>query len=503
MGRPTISPALLPRRALLLLGLLTMTVPACSSDGQTQVTDVTTSDPVAVTQTLDSSTSTTVPPDDAERRNQVGYVFPPAPEVTQQGPLQPEVMADLDALWETLTAQIDTDVIGRLGRSGDPRLAWLLVDLLRFIQFGDVHDALVAATYSLTGIDEGADPIANLNPWQSFTDHLIAWDLPAHPGYVDYKSRLFTVIEPGWQPFFDDEDATIDWRLTSWGGVLMDDRELGDSGRCPGGCIPALDDPSVTDAAGGEWYPDDRIVFGVVVQGEARAYPKHQMEVHEMVNDTLGGRRLGIPYCTLCGSAQAYFTDSVPAGVETPVLRTSGLLTRSNKVMYDLNTLSVLDTFTGEALSGPLREKGLVLEQTSVIASTWGEWKAAYPDTTVVAEDGGIGRSYGLDPLGGRDDDGPIFPIGDVDPRLPVQAEIIGVKAPDGTPIAFPVADLEDVAPPGFPVEFAGVLVAPAAGGFTATLADGTAIASHQAFWFAWSQFNPDTLLWSASGLDG
>jgi hypothetical protein len=51
------------------------------------------------------------------------------------------------------------------------------------------------------------------------------------------------------------------------------------------------------------------------------------MEVREMVNDTLGGRDLGIPYCTLCGAAQAYFTDATPPGVERPVLRTSGLLT--------------------------------------------------------------------------------------------------------------------------------------------------------------------------------
>jgi hypothetical protein len=57
------------------------------------------------------------------------------------------------------------------------------------------------------------------------------------------------------------------------------------------------------------------------------------MEVHEMVNITIGGRRLGIPYCTLCGSAQAYLTAKVPPGVEPLVLRTSGLLSRSNKLI--------------------------------------------------------------------------------------------------------------------------------------------------------------------------
>ena len=167
--------------------------------------------------------------------------------------------------------------------------------------------------------------------WPIVTNWLIAWDTPAPPGYVAWKRILFEEIEPAWTPFFDDADADIDWRWVSWGGVFIDDRPVGHID-APCRCIPALDDPAVTDAAGGDWYDDHRIVFGVVVNGDARAYPKHMMEVHEMVNDTLGGRRIGIPYCTLCGSAQAYFTDRPPEGFRTLELRTSGLLSRASKV---------------------------------------------------------------------------------------------------------------------------------------------------------------------------
>ena len=272
-------------------------------------------------------------------------------------------------------------------------------------------------------------------------DHLFAWDLPAPPNFVDLKRIPFEQLSPAWEPFFDDVDAAIDWRLLNWGGVFIDDRPLGDPERCPISCIPALDDPALTDAAGGDWYPDHRTVFGVVVNGEAHAYPKNIMEVHEMVNTTIGGRRVGIPYCTLCGSAQAYFLDDLPEELPGPVLRTSGLLLRSNKLMFDLSTFSAIDTFTGEALSGPLREAGITLTQISVVSSTWGNWKAEHPNTKIVAEDGGIGRSYPVDPLRGRDDSGPIFPVGDVDPRLDVQESVLGVIAPDGTPLAFPVQD--------------------------------------------------------------
>ena len=324
----------------------------------------------------------------ATQRNFRGYEFPPAPDVPV-GPLEQPVVETLEAVWTSLTAEINPALVSRLGESGDPRLGWILSDLLRFFYYGEVHEVAVAAFETLTGVSLADDPVAERSPWQSVTDHLIAWDLPAFDSYVDYKERLFTLVEPGWQPFFDDRDANIDWRLVSWGGVRIDDRPLGDPQRCVRGCIPARDDPPVTDAAGGLWYPDDAIVFAVAIGGEARAYPKNFMEIHEMVNDTLGGRRIGFPYCTLCGSAQAYFTDDVPAGVETPILRTSGLLSRSNKVMYDLVTKSVFDTFTGEAVSGPLRRKGVVLNQATVVTTTWGEWKAAHPETTIVARDGG------------------------------------------------------------------------------------------------------------------
>jgi hypothetical protein len=218
------------------------------------------------------------------------------------------------------------------------------------------------------------------------------------------------------------------------------------------------------------------------------------MEVHEMVNDTLGGRRIGMPYCTLCGAAQAFFTDNV--GDEDLVLRTSGLLSRSNKVMYELETKSMFDTFLGVALTGPLREQGVVLMPVTVITTTWGEWKVAHPETTLVAEDGGRGIDYPADPLSGRDENGPIFPIGDVDPRLAVQEQVLGVVTPDGIAIAFPVTEARTVLEGGGEIGVGEVRLVLDGGGIRAILEDGTALATHQAFWFAWSQFRPDTLVW-------
>jgi hypothetical protein len=342
-----------------------------------------------------------------------------------------------------------------------------------------------------------ADPDSERSTWLSATNHLIAWDTPTYPDYRTDKAELFLLVEQRWEPFFADADADIDWRYLSWGGVLIDDRELGDTDACARGCIPALDDPAVTEAAGGDWYPDEAIVFGIVEGDEALAIPKHIAEIHEMFNLTLGDRRFGIPYCTLCGAAQAYRTDqAVEQGApEVPVLRTSGLLSRSNKVMYDLRTMSVFDTFTGAAVSGPLQQRGVVLEESTVVRTTWGEWKLAHPDTTIIAEDGGIGRRYPLDPLQGRDDEGPIFPIGPADERRDVQELVVGVIV-DGTPVAFPADAARAALDAGETVTFAGVELVDDGGLRALEAATGEPVASHQAFWFAWSQFHPTTELW-------
>jgi hypothetical protein len=425
------------------------------------------------------------------------FRYPPAPSA-----LDAEAQSATDALDAVATvklwlgaAELDIAAVRALGDTGDIRYGWYLSDVLYFFP-GDDGVVIVDAFEQLSGVSIADDPESESSPFRSLRNHLIAWDTPDYPEYQQDKSELFTLLEPAWEPFFSDEDADLDWRHVSWGGVYIDDRELGDPERCrPRGCIPSLDDPVTTDAAGGTWYPDDRIVFGLVEGDEALAFPKNIAEIHEMFNFTLGGRRFGLPYCTLCGSAQAYYTDNSGAA-EQPVLRTTGLLSRSNKVMYDLVTQSVFDTFTGAAVSGPLQDAGIVLEESTVVRSTWGEWKTAHPNTRIIAEDGGIGRSYELDPLGGRDDNGPIFAIGDADARLDVQELVVGVIADDGTPIAFPSGQASAIIAAGGVVKLGGVRLESVGDGLRAVdVVTGDERAAHEAFWFAWSQFHPDTEL--------
>lgn len=435
--------------------------------------------------------ATTASPSTATSEAGFESAYPPPPDVPE-GPVATDLAAAIDEqLAGVLTTDWDVSGIAEALVAGhDPRTAWLIADLLRFYQTGPELETLATAFTDLTGVEPDPDEVEFV--WA--TNHLIAWDMPAWDGYPGAKRQIFGRLTPTWDAFFA-EDHGVDWRLVTWGGVGPDTRPLDENSDC--NCIPALDHPETTDAAGGDWYADRNIVFGVAVGDDAIALPKHQMEVHEMVHVTVDERELGIPYCTLCGSAQAYFVDNVP-GVDRAVLRTSGLLSRSNKLMYDLSTGSAIDTFTGQALSGPLGADGVTLEQVSVVASTWEEWKEAHPDTRIIAEDGGIDRTYVDDPLGDRDAAGPIFPVGDVDPRLLSQEKVVGVIKEDGTPVAFPVAETRAALADG-EISFEGLTVR-LEDSIRVYDADGNELVSHEAFWFAWSQFNEGTLLWSPEG---
>ncbi len=379
-----------------------------------------------------------------------------------------------------------SEALSTLADTRDARLAWILTDLMRFPNSREFSGKITQVLNALLGKQLGGFDI-----WDKAVNRLIAWDIPAPPDYLSYKRQIYTSVIPAWAPLFS--PGTIDWRHVSWGGVDIDARLFGKTEQ-PCNCIPAADNPEVSDVKGAGWLSDNAMVFGVSVNGEHRAYPRRIMEVREMVNDTLGGRSLGIPYCTLCGSAQAWFTDQLPAGVERSVLRTSGLLIRSNKVMYDLVTQSVFDTFLGTAVTGPLAQQGIQLKQASVVTTSWGAWKKAHPETTVLVERLALGRDF--DFRNGRDANGPIFPIGDVDPRLAAQEDVLGVVTSAGAPIAFHVPSLIAALDAGDLVEVDGVKVVLDAGGVRAFDTQGGDLGTHQAFWFAWSQFHTGTKLW-------
>ena len=258
------------------------------------------------------------------------------PPAVPEGPLSTTLqsavnVAFIDSVIQSTWGRDQTIALNEIAESEDPRIVWIISDLMRFISASALNRDLASTAFKLLGI-EGK----KINHWGVITDHLIAWDIPAPPDYLRVKRAIFTNTVPGWDKIF--VKGNIDWRHVSWGGVHIDNRAYDTTDEACN-CIPAADNPKVSRAEEATWLKNEDIVFGIGINGAYRAYPRRIMEVREMVNDTLGGRDLGIPYCTLCGAAQAYYTDQLPEGIDRPILRTSGLLIRSNKVMYDVNTL--------------------------------------------------------------------------------------------------------------------------------------------------------------------
>lgn len=154
--------------------------------------------------------------------------------------------------------------------------------------------------------------------------------------------------------------------------------------------IPAIDEPQFHGAEDSR-RSGEAPVFGIVHNGEAKAYPQLILVWHEIANDTIGGDPIAITYCPLTGTAQAFDRGETTFGV-------SGRLINSNLLMYDRGTGSLWPQITAQAIEGPLEGEQLAEKQLSW--TTWDKWRTAYPDTKILTEDTGYQRRYGNDPYG-------------------------------------------------------------------------------------------------------
>ena len=162
--------------------------------------------------------------------------------------------------------------------------------------------------------------------------------------------------------------------------------------------IPALDHPPFLPPAEAPWRDAD-LVLGVAWRGEARAYPIAILEWHELVNDTLGGRPILVSYCPLCGTGMV-FDRRVEGALRS--FGVSGLLYRSDLLMYDRESESLWSQIAAEAVTGPSLGRRLALLRSGV--ERLGEWKRSHPETTVLSRETGYRRDYARSPYAGYAD---------------------------------------------------------------------------------------------------
>ena len=130
---------------------------------------------------------------------------------------------------------------------------------------------------------------------------------------------------------------------------------------------------------------------------------------------------------------------------------TSGLLYRSNKLMYDHRTQTLWHQFRGEPVVGPLADSGIKLEVLPMTLTTWGNWSASHPDTTVLGNNTGVYSAEFYSPESDRSSlyfeyrnrKGVMFPVPVLDDQLAVKDQVFGLVVADSAK-AYPAAVLAE-----------------------------------------------------------
>ena len=317
-------------------------------------------------------------------------------EAGAAGPQSGNALQQISAQWRDAYAGMIWD------------LAWLLRPPGQgIIQFF----SLIGFLQEQTGQPFGGD----LAAWQQWI-----WSQPydPHPDHAFFKGQWYSQIDPRFADFFP-RGVTSRIRLDEieWGGVAVNG-------------IPPLEYSATLAATDADYLADDHVVFGIALNGEARAYPKRILAWHEMALDRLGGIELTIVYCTLCGTVIPF--ESV-VGSRHLTFGTSGLLYRSNKLMFDHETKSLWNTFEGIPVIGEMAGGDLRLTPHAVVTTTWGAWRRRHPETTVLSLDTGHRRNYaegaayrsyfGTDQL--------MFAVSRADARLANKEEVLVLRLPD------------------------------------------------------------------------
>ena len=205
--------------------------------------------------------------------------------------------------------------------------------------------------------------------------------------------------------------------------------------------IPSIDSPEfIGTSEASAWLKDVEPVVALEIDGDARAYPLQILTWHEIVNDSVGGVPVTVTFCPLCNSAIAFDRRLDGEVLEFGV---SGNLRNSDLIMYDRQTHSWWQQFTGEGIVG--QHAGRDLEHLSASIVSFADFKEAQPDGKVLSRDTGFARQYGRNPYAGYDtaDGNPFLFTGDLDGRLLPVERVIAVTV-DEVDVAFPLGVLQE-----------------------------------------------------------
>lgn len=140
--------------------------------------------------------------------------------------------------------------------------------------------------------------------------------------------------------------------------------------------------------ANGNVVEQNRLVVGIAVNGDARAYPIQFIGYHHQVRDSVGGQPVLVSYCTVCRTGRA-FTPVVNGKLES--FRLVGM-DHFNAMFEDKTTGSWWRQATGEAVVGPM--KGKALAELPSQQMTLAQWLAIHPTSLIMQPDSQLRDKY-------------------------------------------------------------------------------------------------------------
>jgi hypothetical protein len=149
--------------------------------------------------------------------------------------------------------------------------------------------------------------------------------------------------------------------------------------------------------AGADTTSRKKIIIGVVLNNEAKAYPIEIIGYHHQVRDTIGGTPVMITYCTVCRTGRVY---SPYVNGKSEYFRLVGM-DHFNAMFEDASTKSWWRQETGRAITGPL--KGTYLKEIPSAQMALGDWLALYPHSYILQPDTDFKKEYAE--LEGYDED--------------------------------------------------------------------------------------------------
>ena len=187
--------------------------------------------------------------------------------------------------------------------------------------------------------------------------------------------------------------------------------------------IPAIDRPSFVSVAETHGLAPSEPAISVEIGGEARVYPLRILIWHEIVNDTIGDIPIAVTWCPLCNSSVVFERR---VGERTLTFGTTGKLRHSDLVMYDRQTESWWQQFTGEAIVGSLL--GAELRLVPARVESIEKFKKRFPDGKILLSPSSFGRPYGRNPYVGYDtSERPFLYRGEYAGEIPPLARVVSV----------------------------------------------------------------------------